>query len=104
MSLKNALFFKEIKQYYGRVLRRCGCGVNRQLRAKRRFVGVVDAGEVLQLTCACFLVEALGVALLAGLDWRVEVNFEERQLSGDMKGADKVPILAVGTDKTGHGN
>ena len=52
---------------------------------------------------AGFLVEALGIALLAGGDRRVDVNLDERQLAGVVQRADGVAVLAVGADEAGHG-
>src|SRR5688500_7072585 len=43
-------------------------GVQHELGLRRRLVGVVDAGEALQLSGPSFLVEALRVALLADIE------------------------------------
>ena len=53
-----------------------------QLRAARALVGRPDAGEAGQVAGAGPGVEALGVAALALLDRRVDVDLEERQARG----------------------
>ena len=71
---------------------------------KRGFVRIVNAGKVLQLTGAGFLVEPFRVALLTDLDGSVDVDLDKRQLSLDMQGANGVAIFSVRTNKAGHGN
>ncbi len=54
--------------------------IDRQLRAGRRLVGRGDAGELLDLAGASLLVQALGVAPLAGLEVGLDVDFVEPTL------------------------
>src|SRR3954447_16056652 len=51
-----------------------------QLPVRGGLVRVVDTGEVLDLACHCPLVEALGVALCAHLEWRRDMDLDERRL------------------------
>lgn len=43
----------------------------------RRFVWRADAGELLDLTCSCLLVESLWITLLGLLDRNVNEDFDE---------------------------
>src|SRR5262245_40815363 len=54
---ENALFFQVFQQHDRGLLRRGVCGVDRQLRLERFFIGIVDSGETLQLTGAGLLVK-----------------------------------------------
>src|SRR5262249_28116452 len=85
-------------------LRRSSGGVESQLGLVWGLVRVVDAGEVLQLAGARFLVQPFGVALLACVDRRVDVDLDERQFALDMQSADAVAVLAIRADKAGHRN
>ena len=52
-------------------------GVQRDLGVHRRLVGIVDAGEALDLAAAGLGVHSLGVALLAHLERRVDEHLDE---------------------------
>src|SRR5262249_53492804 len=101
---ENTLPFEVVQQQRGGILRGRSGGVDRQLGLLGRFVGVVDAGEVFQLAGAGLFVQALGVALLAGLDGRGDVDFAEGEVALVVDGADGFAVLAVGADEAGHGD
>ncbi len=48
----------------------------------RRLIGLIDAGEILDLACKRPLVEALGIARDHGLQRRLDVNLDELALRG----------------------
>src|SRR5712692_4338438 len=99
----DAVSFQVIQKENCCLLRGRGRGVNGQFRVERRFIGIVDAGEVLQLAGASFLVEPFGIALLTGLDRSIEVYLDKRQLPRNMQGPGAFPVLAVGADEARHG-
>ena len=77
------------------------------LRVGRLLVGSGDAGEVLDLTGASLLVEALRVTLLGDLEGHVDVDLDERnglvvRASGlIMETASKVTVRSVRGDEGG---
>src|SRR5579875_4085381 len=77
--------------------------IDRQFWLQRRLIGIVDAGEALQLAGAGFLVQPFGIPLLAGLDRRVDEHFDERQLGLDVQSTNLIAVGPVRTDKAGHG-
>src|SRR5262245_55874667 len=93
-----------LQQQNGRLLRRRVSRIDSKLRLQRFFVGVIDAGEVLQLTGASFLVEAFWVTGLTSSERRVHMDFNERKVALHMQGAGCVAILPVGADEAGHGD
>src|SRR3954466_1647097 len=74
LPFENAPLRQVVQQRPGGLLRGQRRDVERQLGGGGGLVGVVDAGEPRKLAGAGLLVEPLGVALLAGLDWRGHVD------------------------------
>ena len=73
-------------------------GIDRQLRAGRRFVGRGDAGELLDLAGAGPLVQALGVAPLAGLEIGLDVDLVK---SAPGRAPGPVAVGLIGRDERG---
>ena len=87
-------------------MRRVLSGVDRQFRIKRGFVRIVNSGEAHALALgnglARLLVKALGVALLAHLNCRLHMDFDERNGAGLVllvDGPGRVAILAIRADE-----
>jgi len=68
------------------------------------FVGVVDAGEVFDLACSCFFVEAFGVAGFAEFYWGVDEAFEEFEVCVLVDFSDLVAVGLVGGDERANGD
>lgn len=64
------------------------------------FIGGIDAGEVLDLASAGFLVEALGVALFTGIHWRIHKHFNE--LASREQLAHHAAFAGKGRDEGAH--
>src|SRR5581483_7746979 len=73
-----------------------------QLRIERRLVGRVDAGEIVQIAAPRLAVEALGVALLANVERRVDEDLDELALLQDV--ARHLPLSAERRDEGDDGN
>ena len=65
------------------------------------FVWGVDAGEILELSGACFFVETLSVALFADFERRGDVDFEELNPSFARDLTGSAAVVLVGRDEGG---
>src|SRR5438105_3264497 len=86
-SLDDPLFFEVFEQNHSGLLRCRDRGIDGDLGMGRRFIRIVNAGEVFQLTGAGLLVKTFGIARLACLDRRVDEDFDERELAFRMQSA-----------------
>ena len=75
-----------------------------QLGRRRGLVGIVDAGEAGDLAGPRLGVEALGVALLALLDGRVDEDLDERDAVRVVRGAGPVAAGPVRADERDDGH
>src|SRR5690606_31775108 len=77
-------------------------GLEVNLGVGRRIVGVVDAGEILDLAGPGFFVQPLGVALLGLLDGAVDVDLDKGHAGFLVQLAHVVAVGPVGADKAGQ--
>ena len=83
---QNAGFRQHPLDLVGRVRNRARRGVDAQLRPGRRLVIVADPGERLQRAGARLGVMALGVAALADLGRRCDIDLAERRVGDAARG------------------
>jgi len=94
--------FQVVEDDVGQFLRGMSGGIEMDFGVERRFVGIVDAGEALDLASPRFFVEPFGVSRLAHLKRSIHEDLDE--ISRFHGSPDAVAVDAVGTDKSGDGD
>jgi hypothetical protein len=97
---KHAVGFQELKNRVRGCVGRELLRVDVQLRIARRFVRIVDAGEVFDLPGPRFLIESLRIARLSGSERNIDMHFDELAV-GEQR-AHSIAIGAIRADKRGH--
>jgi len=98
------LFHQVAEDAHGALLRAQLARVYPEFWFVRRFVRVVDAGEILEFASAGLLVEPLGVPLFAHLDGRVHEHFHEEKPGFVVDLPRDVAVLPVRGYEARHGD
>ena len=79
-------------------------GMQDYFGAKRRLVGIINAGEAFDLTSAGLRIKTLGVPPFSNGKRRMHMHFNEWNTSGQVARAHAVAIGAVRADHANNGN
>src|SRR3989338_7425517 len=76
-QLDNASLRQKIQDPTRTFFKRLTAWLEDEFGVQGSFIGSGDAGELFNLSCFCFLIEALGIALGTDIDGRVAIHFEK---------------------------
>ena len=79
-------------------------GMQDYFGAERRLVGIINAGEALDLSRAGLGIETLGVAAFGNGKRRMDMHFNEWNVGGKVTRAHPVAIGSVRADHANNGN